>query len=91
MNSKFRYSAQYIFTLKLTAESIDSTTYCNWNLYPSFKMQRIGPVGDEHFDQSFMQPSLEKFPQEELHQTTMVIMVLEFKLFFGTRLLSSLY
>ncbi|XP_011048871.1 PREDICTED: protein NRT1/ PTR FAMILY 8.2-like [Populus euphratica] len=32
-------------------------------------MQRIGLVGDERFDQSFMQPSLEKFPQEELHQT----------------------
>ncbi|CAK7346295.1 unnamed protein product [Dovyalis caffra] len=33
--------------------------------------RRIEPVGDELFDQSFMQPSLEKFPQEELHQTTM--------------------
>jgi hypothetical protein len=45
-------------------------------------MQRLGPVGDEHFDQSFMQPSLEKFPQEELHQTAMVIMVLEISVVF---------
>ncbi|KAG6774672.1 hypothetical protein POTOM_022034 [Populus tomentosa] len=54
--------------VKLSVKFKDSVSK---NDDPVEQIQRIGPVGDEHFDQSFMQPSLEKFPQEELHQTTM--------------------